>query len=44
MHLVRDTTFKYDDKDEDNDTRECKKLFKNMKFILSREVSLCSIL
>lgn len=44
MHLVGDTTFKYDDKDEDNDTRECKKLFKNMKFFLSREVSLCSIL
>lgn len=42
MHLVEDASGM--DEDEDEDTRECKKLFKNMKFFLSREVSLCSIL
>ena len=40
MHLVEDAACK----DEDEDTRECKKLFKNMKFFLSREVRLFSIL
>lgn len=44
MHLVGDATCKYDGEDEDDDTKECKKLFKNMKFFLSREVSLCFIL
>ncbi|GKV37239.1 hypothetical protein SLEP1_g45294 [Rubroshorea leprosula] len=35
MHLVQDTTSKVE---EDEDTRECKILFQNMKFFLSREV------
>lgn len=42
MHLVEDAAGM--DEDEDEDTRECKELFKNMKFFLSREVRLCSIL
>ncbi|KAG8372922.1 hypothetical protein BUALT_Bualt12G0117400 [Buddleja alternifolia] len=34
MHLVEDA---YDEDDEDSETRECKNLFKNMKFFLGRE-------
>ncbi|GLU11317.1 hypothetical protein SLE2022_280720 [Rubroshorea leprosula] len=41
MHLVQDTTSKVK---EDEDTRECKKLFQNMKFFLSREVPRESLL
>lgn len=37
MRLVEDVA---DEDEEDEDTRECKKLFKNMKFFLSREVRL----
>lgn len=36
MHLVEDVP---GEDEEDNDTRECKKLFKDMKFFLNREVS-----
>lgn len=36
MHLVEDTAD--EEVEEDEDTRECKKLFRNMKFFLSREV------
>lgn len=39
MHLVKDVA---GEEDEDDDTRECKKLFKDMKFFLNREVSLRS--
>jgi pescadillo protein len=35
MRLVEDVA---GDVEEDDDTRECKKLFKNLKFFLSREV------
>lgn len=35
MHLVEDVS---GEDEEDEDTRECKKLFMNMKFFLSREV------
>ena len=35
MHLVEDVSVK---DEEDEDTRECKTLFRNMKFFLSREV------
>ncbi|XP_008462522.2 pescadillo homolog [Cucumis melo] len=42
MHLVEDAAGM--DEDEDEDTRECKKLFKNMKFFLSREVHRESLL
>ncbi|KAK7397177.1 hypothetical protein VNO78_18344 [Psophocarpus tetragonolobus] len=35
MHLVDEVT---GEDEEDQDTKECKKLFKNMKFFLSREV------
>lgn len=42
MHLVEDAAGK--DDDEDENTRVCKNLFKNMKFFFSREVGLCSIL
>ncbi|KAK7293423.1 hypothetical protein RJT34_16288 [Clitoria ternatea] len=35
MHLVEEVT---GEDEEDQDTRECKRLFKNMKFFLSREV------
>lgn len=37
MHLVEDLS---GEDEEDEDTRECKKLFRTMKFYLSREVSL----
>ena len=37
MRLVEDVA---GDVEEDDDTRECKKLFKNLKFFLSREVRL----
>lgn len=37
MQLVKDAT---DGNEEDEDTKECKGLFKNMKFFLSREVRL----
>uniref|UniRef100_A0A2P2LPT9 Pescadillo homolog n=1 Tax=Rhizophora mucronata TaxID=61149 RepID=A0A2P2LPT9_RHIMU len=36
MHLIEGNT---DDDEEDQDTKECKKLFRNLKFFLSREVS-----
>lgn len=39
MHLIEDAG---NEEDEDDDTRECKKLFKNMTFFLSREVRLIS--
>lgn len=35
MHLVEEAA---DEDEEDEDTKECKKLFSNMKFFLSREV------
>ncbi|XP_048434825.1 LOW QUALITY PROTEIN: pescadillo homolog [Pyrus x bretschneideri] len=35
MHLVKDVSSK---DEEDNDTKECKQLFKDMKFFLNREV------
>ncbi|KAG5073130.1 hypothetical protein JHK86_008341 [Glycine max] len=35
MHLVEEVT---GEDEEDQDTKECKKLFKNMKFFVSREV------
>lgn len=35
MHLVEDIS---GEDEEDQDTKECKNLFKNMKFFLSREV------
>ncbi|XP_034209814.1 pescadillo homolog isoform X2 [Prunus dulcis] len=35
MHLVKDVA---GEEEEDDDTRECKKLFKDMKFFLNREV------
>ncbi|GKV07777.1 hypothetical protein SLEP1_g19499 [Rubroshorea leprosula] len=41
MHLVQDTTSEVE---EDEDTRECKKLFQNMKFFLGREVPRESLL
>lgn len=41
MHLVEDVAG--DEEEEDEDTRECKKLFRNMKFFLSREVRPVSI-
>ena len=37
MRLVEDDA---GDVEEDDDTRECKKLFRNLKFFLSREVRL----
>lgn len=40
MQLLEDST--NDDDDEDQDTKECKTLFKNLKFFLSREV--CNML
>ncbi|EXC20337.1 Pescadillo-like protein [Morus notabilis] len=42
MHLVEDVAG--DEEEEDEDTRECKKLFRNMKFFLSREVPRESLL
>ncbi|CAK9312004.1 unnamed protein product [Citrullus colocynthis] len=42
MHLVENAAGM--DEDEDEDTRECKELFKNMKFFLSREVHRESLL
>lgn len=42
MHLVEDTAD--EEVEEDEDTRECKKLFRNMKFFLSREVPRESLL
>ena len=36
MHLVEDATTVAD---EDEETKSCKNLFKNLKFFLSREVS-----
>ncbi|XP_051137124.1 pescadillo homolog [Andrographis paniculata] len=41
MHLLEDA---HNDDDEDVETRECKTLFKNMKFFLSREVPRESLL
>ncbi|CAN0913590.1 Pescadillo homolog [Linum grandiflorum] len=41
MHLIEEDT-EYDD--DDPDTKECRKLFKNMKFYLSREVPRESLL
>ncbi|XP_021825598.1 pescadillo homolog isoform X3 [Prunus avium] len=41
MHLVEDVP---GEDEEDNDTRECKKLFKDMKFFLNREVYRDSLL
>ncbi|KAF7819534.1 pescadillo-like protein [Senna tora] len=41
MHLVEDVS---GEDEEDQDTRECKKLFKDMKFFLSREVPRESLL
>ncbi|TKY63217.1 Pescadillo-like protein [Spatholobus suberectus] len=41
MHLVEEVT---GEDEEDQDTKECKKLFKNMKFFLSREVPRESLL
>ncbi|KAK4437691.1 Pescadillo [Sesamum alatum] len=41
MHLVEDAT---SEDEEDVETRECKNLFKNMKFFLSREVPRESLL
>ncbi|XP_044503701.1 pescadillo homolog [Mangifera indica] len=41
MQLVKGTA---DENEEDEDTKECKKLFKNMKFFLSREVPRESLL
>ncbi|XP_062106928.1 pescadillo homolog [Humulus lupulus] len=41
MHLVEDVA---GEDEEDEDTKECKKLFKNMKFFLSREVPRESLL
>lgn len=38
MHLVEDS--KTEDEDNDVEKKECKNLFKNFKFFLSREVSL----
>jgi len=35
MHLVEEVTGEHE---EDQDTKECKTLFKNVKFFLSREV------
>ncbi|KAK7256337.1 hypothetical protein RIF29_29779 [Crotalaria pallida] len=35
MHLVEESAG--DEEEEDQDTRECRKLIENMKFILSRE-------
>lgn len=37
MRLVEDVA---NEDEEDEDTRECKKLFRNLKFFLSREVRL----
>lgn len=37
MRLVEDVA---GEDEEDDDTRECKKLFRNLKFFLSREVRL----
>lgn len=37
MQLVKDAA---DENEEDEDTKECKNLFKNMRFFLSREVRL----
>ncbi|XP_058088298.1 pescadillo homolog [Magnolia sinica] len=42
MHLVEDASGK--DEEEDKETRECKTLFKNLKFFLSREVPRESLL
>ncbi|XP_061358803.1 pescadillo homolog [Gastrolobium bilobum] len=41
MHLVEEVA---DEDEEDQDTKECKKLFKNMKFFLSREAPRESLL
>uniref|UniRef100_A0A2P2LPS2 Pescadillo homolog n=2 Tax=Rhizophora mucronata TaxID=61149 RepID=A0A2P2LPS2_RHIMU len=41
MHLIEGNT---DDDEEDQDTKECKKLFRNLKFFLSREVPRESLL
>ncbi|PON41577.1 Pescadillo [Parasponia andersonii] len=41
MHLVEDVA---GEDEEDEDTKECKKLFRNMKFFLSREVPRESLL
>ncbi|KAI4383836.1 hypothetical protein MLD38_009632 [Melastoma candidum] len=41
MHLVEETTT---EEEEDQDTKECKKLFEGMKFFLSREVPRESLL
>jgi len=38
MHLVEEVT---GEDEEDQNTKECKKLFKNVKFFLSREVRPC---
>lgn len=38
MHLVKDAASAGDDDDDDAGRRECKSLFKNLKFFLSREV------
>ncbi|KAF5740406.1 pescadillo isoform X1 [Tripterygium wilfordii] len=43
MHLVGDVGVDTDN-DDDEDTRQCKNLFKNMKFFLSREVPRESLL
>lgn len=40
MNLVEDASGENED---DKETRECKSLFKNLKFFLSREVSICLI-
>ncbi|CAN1263296.1 Pescadillo homolog [Linum perenne] len=40
MHLIEEDT----ENDDDRDTKDCKKLFKNMKFYLSREVPRESLL
>lgn len=37
MHLMEDTK---ETDDEDEETKECKNLFKNLKFFLSREVGM----
>lgn len=37
MQLVKDAA---DENEEDEDTKECKNLFENMRFFLSREVRL----
>ncbi|XP_042480753.1 pescadillo homolog [Macadamia integrifolia] len=38
MHLVKDADGGGDDGDDDEERRECKSLFKNLKFFLNREV------